>query len=100
MDLVVAVPFTLVFQALWTVSIPLAQPARRTPLVVGIVLNVAWLVSLRYGLRVWLISPLISWGLILLTVAWCLVLQRRLSNTAWRSVRDAGDRADSASPCR
>ncbi|MGB8784824.1 MAG: phosphatase PAP2 family protein [Terriglobales bacterium] len=99
-DLVVAVPFTLVFQALWTVSIPLAQPARRTPLVVGIVLNVAWLVSLRYGLRVWLISPLISWGLILLTVAWCLVLQRRLSNTAWRSVRDAGDRADSASPCR
>jgi hypothetical protein len=56
LDLVVAVPFTLIFQAAWTVSVPLAQSVRHKPLVVGTMLTVAWFVLLRYGLRVFLIS--------------------------------------------
>jgi PAP2 superfamily len=78
-DLVVAVPFTLVFQALWTVSVPFAQSARRRPLVVGAIATIAWVLSLRYGLRLLLISPVIAWGFILLTVAWCLVLENKLN---------------------
>src|SRR5208283_3383923 len=81
-DLVVALPFTLVFQAAWTVSIPFAQSVRRGPLIVGAMLTLAWFLFLRYGLRLFLISPVISWGLILLTVTWCLILERRLSAAA------------------
>ena len=81
-DLVVALPFTLIFQAAWTVSVPLSQSVRRTPLVVATMLTLAWYVLLRYGLRLFLISPLISWSLILLTVSWCLVLERKLSAAA------------------
>lgn len=77
-DLVVAVPFTLILQAAWTVSVPFAQPARSKPLVVGMTLTLAWLVLLRYGLRLWLISPLIAWTLIVSTVVWCLVLEKKL----------------------
>jgi len=83
-DLVVAVPFTLIFQAAWTVAVPLTQPDRRVPLVVGASLTFAWFVALRYGLRLFLISPAISWSLILLSVAWCLTLEKRL-NTAARA---------------
>ncbi len=82
-DLVVAVPFTLVFQAASTASVPLKQSVRQRPLWVGTILTVAWYVLLRYGLRLWLISPAISWSLILLTVVWCLALEIRLSATAW-----------------
>jgi hypothetical protein len=81
-DLVVALPFTLIFQAAWTVSIPLAKSVCRRPLWVGTMLTLAWFVLLRYGVRLFLISPVISWSLILLTVVWCLVLERKLSVAA------------------
>jgi hypothetical protein len=81
-DLVVAVPFTLIFQAAWTVAVPFAQSVRRWPLLVGASLTLAWFVALRYGLPLFLISPVISWGLILLSVAWCLMLEKRLSTAA------------------
>jgi uncharacterized protein (DUF486 family) len=44
--------------------------------------TLAWYVLLRYGLRLFLISPLISWSLILLTIGWCLVLEKKLSAAA------------------
>jgi hypothetical protein len=81
-DLVVAVPFTLIFQAAWTVSVPWAQPVRREPLMIGTMLTVVWYVWLRFGLRLFLVSPVISWSLMLLTVAWCLALEKRLSSAA------------------
>lgn len=81
-DLVVAFPFTLILQAVWSISVPLDRSVRRKSLVVGTTLTVAWLVMLRYGLRLFMISPLISWTSILLTVAWCRMLQRKLSAAA------------------
>jgi hypothetical protein len=81
-DLVVAVPFTLIFQAAWTVSVPFADSVRRRALVVGTILTAGWFVMLRYGLRLFLISPAVSWGLIFITVGWCLVLENRLSAAA------------------
>jgi hypothetical protein len=81
-DLVVAVPFTLIFQAAWTVSVPFPQPVRHQPLVAGTMLTIAWYILLRYGLRLFLISPVISWSLILLTVGWCIVLENRLGTAA------------------
>ncbi len=81
-DLVVTLPFTLVFQAAWTVSVTAAESVRRRPLVVGTILTIAWYGSLRYGLRLFLISPAISWSLIVLTVGWCLLAETRLSTAA------------------
>jgi hypothetical protein len=81
-DLVVAVPFTLIFQAAWTVSVPIADSVRRSTVVVATILTAGWFGMLRYGLRLFLISPAISWGLIFITVAYCLVLENRLSAAA------------------
>ena len=77
-DLVVAVPFTLVFQAAWTTGVDYTNPARRRALCVGIVLTAAWFLALRYSLPVLLISPVIVWGSILLTVCWCVTLEEKL----------------------
>jgi hypothetical protein len=85
-DLVVAVPFTLIFQAAWTVPVPLAQPVRRDAVVIGTVLTVVWFVLLRFGLRLFLVSPVISWSLMFLTLAWCLLLRKRLSTAARASI--------------
>lgn len=89
-DLVVAVPFTLIFQAAWTVCVPFADSVRRRAMVVGTILTAGWFVLLRYGLRLFLISPAISWGLTFITVAYCLVLENRLAAAARTiSSRDA-----------
>lgn len=81
-DLVVALPFTLVLQAAWTVPVPLTESVRRRPLIVGTILTVAWFGLLRHGLWLFLISPVISWSLIVLTIGWCLVLEKNLSTAA------------------
>jgi hypothetical protein len=81
-DLVVAVPFTLILQAAWTVSIPFADSMRRRAVVVGTILTAGWFGILRYGLRLFLIAPAVSWGLIFITVAYCVVLENRLSAAA------------------
>jgi hypothetical protein len=81
-DLVVAVPFTLIFQAAWTVSVPFADSVRRRAVVVGTILTAGWFAMLRYGLRLFLISAAVSWGLIFITVAYCVVLENRLSAAA------------------
>ena len=49
-DLVVAVPFTLAFQAAWTVSVPLTKSVRRMPLLVGTMLTVVWFRALALRL--------------------------------------------------
>ena len=77
-DLVVAFPFTLIFQAAWTTQVEMVNPVRRRTLWAGIGLTVVWFVALRYGLRLFLISPLIAWLAILLTVAWCTLLEKGL----------------------
>jgi len=81
-DLVVAVPFTLIFQAAWTVSVPFADSVRRKAVLVGTMVTAGWFGMLRYGLRLFFISPAVSWGLIFITVAYCLVLENRLSAAA------------------
>jgi hypothetical protein len=83
-DLVVAVPFTLIFQAAWTVSVPLTDKLRLTPIVAGTMLTVIFLVLLRYGLSLFLLSPVISWSLILIISGWCLAAEQRLSAAAGR----------------
>ncbi|HLX84417.1 MAG TPA: phosphatase PAP2 family protein [Terriglobales bacterium] len=81
-DLIVAVPFTMIFQAAWTVAVPLTASVRRVPIVVGTILTAGWIALLRYGLDLFRISPVIPWSLCLLTIGSCLALEKRLSDSA------------------
>ena len=72
-------------QAAWTVAVPLAEPRRRRPLVVGAFLTAAWIALLRYGLSLFFVSPVIPWALIVITLSWSLVLERQLGAAAYKS---------------
>jgi hypothetical protein len=78
-DLAVAFPFTLVFQAAWSTLIPLREPARYRALIGGTIFTLTWLIALRYGLRIFLITPLVSWAALILTVGWSWSSKRRLA---------------------
>jgi len=69
-DLVVAVPFTLFFQAAWT-SVHSGSTYRHLALISGATLTAAWLVALRYALPLFMLSPSVSWSAIILTLGWC-----------------------------
>jgi hypothetical protein len=77
-DLVVALPFAVFIQALCTNWLPLRSPARRTPLVGGAALTLLWLAAVRYGTAVFLLSPLIPWACLALSIAAALHWMRRI----------------------
>lgn len=77
-DLVVAFPFVLAFQSFWTMPGESAAPTRRWAFWLGVMVTAAWMISFRYFLFVFLISPVISWTLLLLTVVGCFVLEANL----------------------
>jgi hypothetical protein len=81
-DLVVAFPFALVFQALWTKTVPLNLNVRFLPAVVGIGLYLAWLFALRYGIPFFEKSSSWSWAALVLTVGFSILLEGRLAATA------------------
>ena len=85
-DPVVAFPFTLVFQAAWTTVIPASDSARRRPLCAGLILTIVWLVLLRYGVRLFLASPVVSWIALLFTLVWCTQLESTLAATAQQAI--------------
>jgi hypothetical protein len=76
-DLVVAVPFSIAVQALWT-------PARMRYLVLGwtAALTFIWLVLLRYGTDVFLVSPAIPWACSIASTVVSLWLYRVLERSA------------------
>jgi hypothetical protein len=61
-DLVVAVPFSVAVQALWT---PVQSSTRNAVLAAGTSLMLLWLVVLRYGTEFFLQSPAISWSFVI-----------------------------------
>lgn len=79
-DLIVAIPFTLVFQAAWTRAVPFTSKARYVPVLVGSVLTVAWLVLLRYAIPIFELSVAGTWGLGLFTVGLSVALEVKLAD--------------------
>ena len=77
-DLVVAYPFALMVQALSSFIIPLRDARRMVPLLAGMSITLAWLGLLSYATKLFWISPLLPWSLVLATVAVSIFLQRRL----------------------
>jgi len=79
-DLVVAVPFTLMILAATNMIVHRAVAPLRMPLFIGLALTLAWFAALRFGLRVFWISPAIPWAACLLTIAACFWMGRGLSD--------------------
>jgi hypothetical protein len=74
-DLVVALPFAVTVQALWT-SVQASK--RYAVLAGGTSLTLMWLVVLRYGADFFLLSPAIPWGCIVASTILSLVLEQLL----------------------
>lgn len=79
-DLVVAFPFSLMVQALSSYSLPLRSGPRRVAFLFGTFTTMAWLMILSFGTRVFWISPIVPWVLVVATVATSIVLWHRLLN--------------------
>jgi len=89
-DLVVAFPYALAFQAGWTVTVPLRTPERLQPILAGAALTIGWLIVRRFGMAVFQISPVLSAVLMGGTVIFSVLMEMRLSNCAWRRASGAG----------
>jgi hypothetical protein len=83
-DLAVAVPFSVAVQALWT---PAERPTRYIVLASATSLTLIWLMVLRYGSGVFLVSPVIPWACVVVSTASSLALERVLRQNAGKAVR-------------
>jgi hypothetical protein len=79
-DLIASLPFVLAVQSAASPSIP-GKLRRVAAVVAGLGLTSGWLVMVRFGLSLALISPLIPWTLVLLTVGTTFWLEAWM----WRS---------------
>jgi hypothetical protein len=74
-DLEVALPFAVAVQALWADT---RETTRYAVGAAGSAMTLAWLLALRYGTGVFLLSPVIPWACVLASTVISLRLERRL----------------------
>lgn len=74
-DLVVALPFAVAVQALWTKPPGSGRPVT---LAAATGLTLLWLVALRFGANFFLVSPAVPWTCVALSTIISLLLERRL----------------------
>jgi hypothetical protein len=78
-DLVVAFPFAVFLQGLCAMELRWNDRVRVTAIVYGLLLTLGWIAALRFGLRVFWISPVIPWACCILTVVSADLIQRTLA---------------------
>ncbi len=79
-DLVVAYPFALFIQAVCRMSLSWTDRRRLTALLFGCLVTLGWLASLRYGLRVYWVSPIVPWVLCIATIAFAMYLKDKMQS--------------------
>jgi hypothetical protein len=79
-DLVVAFPFSLMVQALCSYSMPFREGERRTAFLLGTLVTLVWLALLSFAIKVFWISPLVPWVMVVTTVASSVYFWQRLLN--------------------
>jgi hypothetical protein len=77
-DLVVAFPFSLMVQALCSYSMPFREGERRTAFLFGTLVTLVWLALLSFAIKVFWISPLVPWVMVVATVASSVYFWQRL----------------------
>jgi hypothetical protein len=81
-DLVVAFPFILFLQGLFTVSLEWSDSRRLVPLVFGLVTPLVWLWALRFHPQVFWYSPAIPWACCVGTIAAAELARRGMKDAA------------------
>jgi hypothetical protein len=79
-DLVVAFPFSLMVQALCSYSMPFREGERRNAFLLGTLLTLFWLALLSFAVKVFWISPLLPWIMVLATIGSSVYFWQRLLN--------------------
>jgi PAP2 superfamily len=87
-DLVVAFPFALFVDALCAYQVSWKDSRRLLGALTGLGVTLAWFASLRYGAKIFWISPIIPWTASAATVAFAYVQQAKLGRLA--SAPEAG----------
>ena len=77
-DLVVALPFSLMVQALCSYTLPMREGERRNAFLVGIFSTLIWLALLSFSVQILWSSPLAPWRIIVATAASSIHFWRRL----------------------
>lgn len=77
-DLVVGVPFAVFIESLFSFDLPWAARRRLVPLAWGLSATLVWLALLRLEPRIFWISPIIPWGLIIATITLSLLWESNL----------------------
>jgi hypothetical protein len=77
-DLVVAFPFVVFLQGLCALSLRWNDRARVIAVLYGLLLTLGWIAALRFGLRVFWISPVVPWICCVVTVASAIFVRGRL----------------------
>jgi hypothetical protein len=80
-DLVVALPFALMIEAICAYSLPWKNPSRLAALLFGLLGTLAWFVALRYAANLFWSSPVVPWALAGATVALASVRQSNLQQS-------------------
>ena len=81
-DLVVAFPFALFIDALCAYHVSWKDSRRLLTILASLGVTLAWLVSLRYGPKVFWISPIVPWTLSAATIAFAYIQQAKLGRVA------------------
>lgn len=81
-DLVVAFPFALFVYALCAYQVSWTNSRRLAAILTGLGVTLVWLASLRYGARIFWISPTIPWTLSAATVVFAYICQAKLDLAA------------------
>ncbi len=77
-DLIVALPFALFIEALFAFDLPWIGVNRLTGIASGLLITLAWLVSLRFAPRIFWSTPILPWILCAATAVCSFYLERRL----------------------
>jgi hypothetical protein len=81
-DLVVAFPFALFIDALCAYHVSWKDSRRLLTMLAGLGITLAWFASLRYGAKIFWISPVIPWTLSAATIAFTYIQQAKLARFA------------------
>lgn len=77
-DLVVAFPFSLMVQALCSYSMSFREGERRSAFLFGTFVTIVWLALLSFSVKLFWISPLLPWTMIVATIASSVYMWHRL----------------------
>ena len=80
-DLVVAFPFALLIYSLCAYQVSWKDSRRLVAILAGLGVTLAWLVTLRYGAKLFWTSPIVPWALSAVTIALAYIWQARLDRS-------------------